>query len=188
MHVKITYIHEHRHDQYDYVTGFDLCKLAEQALDRRFFDAAVVFYDLCSTRIRQNEALNVKAVGIFKNTHLSAITSKKSASLLRKAIRVHDHAFEHLGRLGPNHRCNGKPYRTRNRKNATLSSQQSTNQLAFNITDLWYYNITAPIFEPITFGNVEAELADKLCRGGKLKVQICLKRRFQIMILSKLYL
>ena len=149
--------------------------------------AAVVFYYLCSTRIRQNEALNMKAVGIFNKTHLSAITSKKSASLLEKAIRVHDHAFEYLGRLGPNHRCNSKPYRIRNRKNATRSSQQSTNQLSFNISDLWYYNITTPIFEPITFGNVEAELADKLCRGGKLKVLICMKVRFQIMILSKPY-
>ena len=139
-------------------------------MDRRFFDAAVVFYDLCSTRIRQNEALNMKTVGIFNKTHLSAITSKKSASLLEKAIRVHDHAFEYLGRLGPNHRCNSKPYRIRNRKNATRSSPQSTNQLSFNISDLWYYNVTTPIFEPITFGSVEAELADKLCRGGKLKV------------------
>ena len=129
----------------------------------------------------------MNAIGIFKKTHLFAITSKKSASLLKKAIRAHDHAFEYLGRLGPNHRCNSQPYRTRNRKNPTRSSQQSTNQLSSNITDLWYYNITTPIFEPITFGNVEAELADKLCRGEKLKVRICLKMRFQIMFLSKLY-
>ena len=172
--------------QYDYITGFDLCKLAEQALKKRFFDASVVFYDLCSTTIKQDELLNKKVVGIFKKTHISAITSKKSAFLLEKAIEAHDHALEYLGPLGSNHRCNNQSFRG---KNVRLT-QENTIQLPPNVTDLWFHDTTIPITEPIVFGKNEASLADKLCRGGKIKVCVYKKKAFSavLTIFSKLFI
>ena len=106
---------------------------------------------------------------------------------MKKAISAHDHALEHLGQLGPNHRCSDKPFHAKSRKTTIQLSHEDISQIPLNVTDLWYYKTSTPIKEPIMFGKTEAKLADKLCRGGKLKVQICLKRRFQIMILSKLY-
>ena len=147
-------------------------------MKKRFFDASVVFYDLCSTRIKQDELLNKKVVGIFKKTHISAITSEKTAFLLEKAIEAHDHALEYLGQLGSNHRCNNQPFRAKNGAAILHLPQENTIQLPINITDLWFHDTTIPITEPIVFGKNEASLADKLCRGGKIKVYVYKKNAF----------
>ena len=48
-------------------------------------------------------------------------------------------------------------------------------QLTFNITDLWYYNRSTPFSEQIPFGINESIVAEKLCRGGQIKVNITIK-------------
>ena len=148
-------------------------------MKRRYFDASVVFYDLCATKRKQDELLNKKVIGIFKKAHISGITSKKSASLLEKAIGAHDHALEQLGQLGRHHRCNDKPFRAKSRKTTIQLSHGGTSQLSLNATDLWYYKTSTPIKEPIIFGKTEAKLADKLCRGGKIKVYAYKKNAFK---------
>ena len=184
MHLQSICTYKHGCTKYEYSIGFDLCKLAEQALKRRYFDASVVFYDLCATKRKQDELLNKKVIGILKKTHISGITSKKSASLLKKAIGVHDHAFEQLGQLGHNHRCNDKPFRAKSRKTTIQLSHEGTSHISLNVTDLWYYNTSTPIKEPIVFGKTEAKLADTLCRGGKIKVYVYKKYAFEIIVNS----
>ena len=184
MHLQSICTYKHGCTKYEYSIGFDLCKLADQALKRRYFDASVVFYDLCATKRKQDELLNKKVIGIFKKTHISSITSKKSASLLKKAIGAHDHAFQHLGQLGPNHRCNDKPFHSKSRKTTIQLSHEGNSQLSLNETDLWYYKTSTPIKEPIIFGNTEAKLADKLCRGGKIKVYVHKKNAVEIIVNS----
>ena len=97
---------------------------------------------------------------------------------MKKAIGVHDHAFEQLGQLGKNHRCNDKPFRAKSRKTTIQLSHEGTSHISLNVTDLWYYNTSTPIKEPIMFGKTEAILADTLCRGGKIKVYVYEKYAF----------
>ena len=91
--------------------------MADQALDMLYYDASVVFYEFCIERLKLDELLNVKEVGIFKKTHLSSITSKKAKVLLEKAITKHDHMLEDLGQMGRIHRCRSQPFRQSSKRN-----------------------------------------------------------------------
>lgn len=150
--------------------GFDLCKIAGQALHLGHFHTSVVFYDYCVNRLKKDEYANMKIRGIFKKQHLLSITSKNTKKLLNKAMKRHDYALEQLGQSGKIHRCNSKPFRGKFVKSVKYPSEREITPLAVDTSDLWYYNTNNITTDPISVGSRESTLVDKLCRGGKVKM------------------
>ena len=136
------------------------------------FDTSVIFYNLCMTRLKEDELLKRKNVGIFKKSHLTSVTYQNAKALLYDAMKEHDSTLKELGQLGLQHRCNGDPYLGKNYKSIQSLSTKLPAPSAANITNLWYYKTRKPITEKIAFRTSEAILVDKLCRGGKLQVHI----------------
>lgn len=152
--------------------GFDLCKIAEQALKKQYFYTSVIFYELCVKKLKEDESQKQNIVGIFKKTHLSSLTSKNAETFLNNAMTAHDKAFKYRGQAGQVHRCNSHPLRGKINNTVKNSFNLTRIPLTVNITELWYYNTQDPATHIIPHGANETIIAEKLCRGGQIKASV----------------
>ena len=118
-----------------------MCTLASQALEMKYLDAAVTFYELCLNRLNRQDLYDTKGRKGFEKRTIRQKRSKKVAALLNKTIETHDQTLKEYGRIGLLHRCNIQPFdqNTRNvTEVASLGDVHSTN-ITKNI--LWYKDL-----------------------------------------------
>ena len=135
-----------------------------------YFDAAVFFYDQCVKRLKKDELLNKKTLGIFQKKHLSSISVKKAEYLLNRAIESHDLTWERQGNIGVVHRCNSRPYRQKVTDGTTDFYQGLNSSLAVNNSSHVQFNASIWRFQDPASKVIDAKMFDKMCVGGQLKV------------------
>ena len=91
--------------------------IATQAITHKFFDAAVVFFNILKKQVALDQRKGNEKLAKVSNFK---ITYENARHLHQKAVQIHDEVLLHKGQYGMLHVCRDQPYHA-TRKNAPRS-------------------------------------------------------------------